>query len=206
MIAVNVEPNRVTETWIGPAYGASGFEGLKLLVLAEVEPSDEGHVSRIGRTFHADLTPSYIDGTMKHLLWTEVARLVLGTPAPRDACEKFWQSVAFSNLIVPTGGASRKTTTNDDWDRARVLLPALLHELRPDALLVLGERMWSETLLRSPTVAVEGSTQVRRWIDADGFSLVAAHTPHPAADGFAFRDYVSRVRALVDAAEPWKSL
>lgn len=171
-------------TWVGPCYESEGLSGRRLLIVAEAFPSEEGAGLRVGRGLEAHLTPSYVDGSMKHKQFTDLARVVLGGAADRSACEEFWNVVAFSNLIVPSGGTSRRPSpTEDDWDRARVAFPELVIELEPDAVLIVGVHL---AQVLSTVVEEEG---------ADAPQAVA-RIPHPATPGFAFRDHVAAARHL----------
>ena len=130
-----------TPVWIGPSWERSGWEGLKLLILAEKFPARSVGLV-VGTGLDAELVGRYVDGSLKHRQFTDVARLVFGEAKPRTDCASFWNSVALSNLFP--GGArltSRSEPTAEDWDSARAEVHRLLRDLKPTALLVLGARL-----------------------------------------------------------------
>jgi len=157
-----------------------------LLVLADKEPEQSGDVARVGRGLDCGLTQKYIDGTMPHREFTDVARLVLGRPASRADCETFWRSVAFTNPAPPSGGTrKRPQMTDEDWDITRQALRSVFEETAPDALLVFGSHLLDE--LR------QGSALVS-WLDA--LTERTAVVLHPGVTGFSFREHQAEVKKL----------
>ncbi len=114
-------------TWVGPDYASGGALGRRLLILSAARASGSLDLKQVGRAFEAPFTAEYISGEMKHVLWTTVARLVLGNAASRPECEAFWRGVAFSNLPL---GAARP----------------LIERLEPDGILVFGSSFDDDSL------------------------------------------------------------
>jgi hypothetical protein len=172
--------------WVGPSYRPSGLSGVHLLVLADKEPEQSGDVARVGRGLDCSLTQKYIDGTMPHREFTDVARLVLGRPASRSDCENFWRSVAFTNPAPPSGGSRKRPQMSDeDWELTRQAFLAVFEETTPDALLVFGPHLLGE--LRRDSVLV---SRLDALVDRTAVVL------HPGVTGFSFREHQVEVRRL----------
>lgn len=96
---------------------------MRLLIWAEAEAKGPRDLKQIGRSFRSELTGAYVSGEMKHLLWTHVARVLLGRPAPREECEELWRSVSFSNAEPSE-------------------FEAVARSLKAERILILGETLW----------------------------------------------------------------
>ena len=180
--------------WVGPDYRESGLRGVRLLVLADKEPERGGEVARVGRGLDCALTRKYIDGSMPHREFTDVARLVLGRAAARAECEDFWRAVAFANPAGPSAGTrKRRLMTEEDWELTRRALSATLADLEPHALLVFGDHLLSE-LRGVPELSVK----------LDALATRTAVVEHPGVAGFSFRDHLGDVKNLGigDASQP----
>jgi len=172
--------------WVGPSYRPSGLSGVHLLVLADKEPEQSGDVARVGRGLDCSLTQKYIDGTMPHREFTDVARLVLGRAAARGDCENFWRSVVFTNPAPPSGGTrKRPQMTDEDWDITRQVLLSVFEEMTPDALLVFGPHLLDE-LRREPALVPR----------LDALAQRTAVVLHPGVTGFSFREHQAEVKKL----------
>lgn len=171
--------------WVGERFRDSGLRGCRLLVLSEKEPEPGGHIARVGRGLDCTLTQKYIDGTMPHREFTDVARLVLGWAAPRAECEDFWRCVAFANPADPSGGTrTRPLMTADDWELTRQALAETLEDIEPHAVLVFGARLFE---------ALKGPALLGR---VPGLAQRTAVVTHPGSAGFAFREHLDEVKRL----------
>lgn len=169
------------DVWVGPGY-AAGFSGQRLLIVGEATPNAQGRF-RIGIGLEAKLTGQYVDGDIKHRAFTDLARMSLGEPAPRERCEEFFRQIAFANLRLQrkTGGTSADGVAALQHDFNR-----LLRDLEPSVVLVLGAPLGNAL---SEEVLTAAAT----------YTLL--HAPHPGAVGFAFRDHVEATAPLRKAAE-----
>jgi hypothetical protein len=155
-------------------------------VLANMEPDRAGAVARVGRGLDCTLTQKYIDGTMPHREFTDVARLVFGQAVGRRECETFWRSVAFANPTPPSGGTRKQPLmTPDDWELTRRLLSALLADIEPEALLVFEAHLLDQ--LRE-----DQGLSAR----LDALTTRTAIVRHPGEAGFSFRDHLGEVKNL----------
>lgn len=116
-----------TALWVGPHYHDARLRGVKLLIVAPTTPdrANGNRFARVGIGLEAERTEAYIDGSLKHRQFTDLARAVLGWAVPRSDCESFWNAVALANPNREESLASQI----DSW----------LHELEPHALLLVGE-------------------------------------------------------------------
>jgi len=161
-------------TWVGPDYASGGALGRRLLILSAARAEGSLDLRQVGRAFEAPFTAEYISGEMKHVLWTNVARLVLGNAASRPECEAFWRGVAFSNL--PLGAA---------WP--------LIERLDPDGILMLGSGSGSGFGSGSGSDDDSAAFHAAR----GAVPPALARAPHPASHGFEFRDWTQGVRKLL---------
>jgi hypothetical protein len=134
------------------------------------------------------LTQKYIDGTMPHREFTDVARLVLGHAATRVECEDFWRCVAFANPTAPSGGTrARPAMTHEDWELTGQAIAETLEDLEPHALLVFGASLF-DALTDQPSLGPLGRLAALR--------QRTAVVTHPGTAGFSFRDHQDEVRKL----------
>jgi len=144
---------------------------------------EAGGIQRVGRTLEAELVERYVDGSMKHRTFTDVARLVLGRPADRAACGVFWNSIAFANLgPEPRLRTHAEPTTEPDWQGVGQELAMLIAQLDPEVVLVLGDQLWTH-------LEQEGADENSE------LGVPLAHAPHPGRAGFDFREHSAKARA-----------
>lgn len=175
--------------WVGPDFGRSPVGRHRLLLVAPREPLERTEIPRVGRTFDADLTPKYIDGSMKHQTFTDVARILLGGPAPRSECEDFWRSVAFSNLKSPSGGSRVEPELTDaDVEEVKSFLEAKLRELEPRAVVLFD-------------LAYARALEARNFGQGVAWSGIRLALPHPGAPGFNFREHTEAALRALDLGE-----
>jgi len=162
--------------WVGQNYSLAGFCGRRVLVLGE---------SHYGKT--EEETPSFtvecIEGMAKaekgHAFFTKTAKLFLessiGEPLTRDTRSKFWDSVAFFNYVqsFPSTMARRRPTP-EMWQKAAMVLPSVLAELKPAFVLVLGRALSAN-------------------LPALGAPANLFHIPHPSSFGFRPQEWRPRV-------------
>jgi len=126
---------------------------------------------------------------MKHQTFTDVARLILGGPVPRNECEDFWRSVAFSNLKDPTGGSRLAPELTDaDAEEAKSFVEARLKELKPKTL-ILFDLTYAQAL------------EERNLARDLSWSGVRLALPHPGAPGFNFREHTAATRKALKLGE-----
>jgi hypothetical protein len=169
----------LSELWIGPKY-EGGFFGRRLLILAEAHPREAGSF-RVGRGLSAELVPGYCKEEVKHRLFTDLCRLVLGRAAGRAACVAFLEGVALANLPAQTTGP-RGGSSDADWQSMESDMARWLAQLAPQAVLLLGDQ-----LAQKVTPALRASAA------APELMCVASH---PAAPAFVFRGQLEQTAPL----------
>jgi len=183
---VSTETLVALPAWVGPAYRKAGLRGVRLAVLADKEPERTGDIARVGRGLDCTLTAKYIDGTMPHREFTDVARMVLGHAAERPECEDFWRAVAFTNSADPSGGTRRRpVVTDDDRELTRRSFRDFLDQVEPEALLVFGRSLMSQ-LEQDPEI-------LRRLRPLAARTVIVTH---PGTAGFSFREHLEEVKNL----------
>jgi len=177
-----------TMRWIGPHYQA-GFAGRRLIVVVEAHPR-EAEGFRVGRGLEAVLVPGYLDESVKHRQLTDLARMVLGHVAERQECVEFYQSVALVNIPEAACAAGR-LANEPEWSGVGQELSAVVQELKPECVLVLGERLAEEVRTKWP--AEQARIEQTQTI---GRAPELCYAAHPAARSFAFRDQWNVTRQL----------
>lgn len=171
--------------WVGDQY-QSGFSGVRLLILGESHYYKGPHP---GPEFTRELTQGYIDGTVNHRFWTLVARSVGGQSMSREQCQAFWRQVAFYNYIQDVVGVgARVAPTAQMWASARRPFREVLRVIDPDAVLVLGRRLWGHLPKATGTPAPIGG------------GAIAIYINHPASIGFLPSRWTPAVAGLLDRA------
>jgi len=168
--------------WVGPNFQA-GFAGRRLLVVAEARPR-EAEGFRVGRGLEAVLVPGYLDESIKHRQFTDLARMVLGHVATREQCVEFYQSVAVVNIPEAACAAGR-LPTEAEWSGVGQELLEVIQSLIPERVLVLGEHLAEEVRAQWP--------KQEQWPQG---ALDLCYAAHPAARSFAFREQWTRTREL----------
>lgn len=172
--------------WVGSQYDG-GLEGRRLVVVAEAKPTEAVGL-RVGRGLEAQLIPGYLDGTVKHRQFTDLARMVLGYVAERDECVMFYQRVALVNLPESFGSGAGEVT-EVSWANLPRSLDSIVGELGPEDMLVLGRRLGAVVLQWSGSGAAAADVRL----------CVAEH---PAGPGFSFRDQWAVTQVLRQASSP----
>jgi hypothetical protein len=198
--------------WIGPAYRnpTPTTRGRRLLVLGESHYSEDGAL--IGQTpvgFTRDTVAHFPLAGRSQRFFDMLPRTIMDETEGRswpDRIGLFWNSVAFFNFVplivdgrsADAGGANR---TPEDWmfKAGTEVLAPLLDELRPEAVIVCGVRLWGYVVPH-----LEGFSGWAR--DMDGFDdgrAVFGKIHHPSAPGFSPARWSPCVSTLLEmAGEP----
>ena len=134
---------RVFNPWIGNQYKGGGFKGLRILILGEAHYDEEKE----------NMVPDYTTAIIRKLGQTEAFRfhtvvqnIMEGKSGARTIAEKvvFWERVAFYNYIQQFSGCSaRSKPTPQMWNEGAEPYAETLNELKPDLVIVLGDRLWN---------------------------------------------------------------
>ena len=124
----------------------------------------------------------------------------------------FWQSVAFYNFIQEFVAGPRMHPVPEAWRSARPAFEAVLEALRPQALLILGARLWNnlpnselESLHseREGPQLRAGELSGKSWLYLlpDSSKVLAAGIHHPSSVGFSWERWHPVVSALLNTAD-----
>jgi hypothetical protein len=141
---------RLFEPWQGPLYRAEGLFGRRVLILGE---SHYGKAEEETARFTRDCVEYMAKAEKGYRFFTVVAKLLLNEPAGVKLSQErrrwFWDRVAFYNYVQRfPSTTSRVRPTASMWSQAAQCLPAVISELSPDFMLVLGCELRS----RIPTI------------------------------------------------------
>jgi hypothetical protein len=191
--------------WKGSNYDSPGLEGKRVLILGE------SHYEWLdNQTLTPDWTQRFIEAGFageKQRFRTRVAAVLLGRPPVGEEIRAFWNSVAFANYIpvsVGKGPSARPDETM--WAAAVPRFAALVAELKPNLLLVLGHPLWGRMHY---TFSMDGHLEVhsnsvseyRIWryrLDPER-TMLACAIAHPSRS-FNFRTWHPFVRDMLKAA------
>lgn len=187
--------------YVGPKYGKAGALASRILVLGESH-----YVSKTdGR--RASLTKSvvldYLAGRRGSRFLTIIAQLIHGSRQIMDAeIDLIWQSVSFYNYIQsPVGSGPRVRPTFEQWLAAQSPFVSVLREIRPDAIIVLGEQLWDALPPTDPGPVLRvGRSNVatkKYSLRSGSQGVIAVSVRHPSGRGFTFRKFAPRVTALL---------
>lgn len=209
------------EPWVGDNYWDGFTGGPRLLILGESHYGD----GPPDRNFTQRLTRQYAEGQWNHRFWTGIMQTVVGHPraeikqgvhiqpingGPAIAMnqESFWHSVAFYNYIQEFVAEPGMPPPPGAWQAARPAFEAVLEALEPQALLILGARLWNH--LPGPAPGSEhqeyegpplgvGELDGHAWVYQlpNGHEVLAAGIHHPSSRGFSRERWHPVVSALL---------
>ena len=212
------------EPWVGDNYCDGFAGGPRLLILGESHYG-EGPPER---DFTQSLTCEYAEGQWTCRFWTGIMQTVLGhpraeieqgvdiqpinggDPIPMNR-ESFWQWVALYNYIQVLLPDRATPPTPEECQAARLAFEAVLEALEPQALLILGRRLWN--CLPGPTPGSghqeyegpclnAGELDGHAWVYQlpNGHQVLAAGIHHPSAPGFRWQRWHPVVCGLLREA------
>ena len=211
------------EPWVGDNYWDGFAGGPRLLILGESHYGD----GPPDRNLTKDLTRQYAEGQWNYNFWTGIMQTVVGhTRAEIEQgvdlqsingdlaiamCrESFWHSVAFYNYIEELLPGPGQAPPAPAWRAARPAFEVVLEALEPQALLILGARLWNH--LPGPTLCNghqdyvygplhAGELDGHAWVyQIPNGHVVAAGIRHPSSRGFNWEEWHPVVSALLHEA------
>ena len=189
--------------WVGEQYHSRKDWGIRLLVLGEShygEPPPKSNLTQC-------LTQQNAKREWSHRFWTNIAQSVSGEHHTTLDHEWFWNSVALYNFVQDLLPAARRCPAPPQWERGRNLLPLVLERLRPEAILVLGVRLWNQLPvdaldqppLRSHHDKYGSDRAVKRIVVPNARAALASCINHPSS-GFSSKRWHPWVQALIERA------
>jgi hypothetical protein len=199
----------------------SGFKGHRILVLGEShyhscedDPACREETDETVRTaYHSQMTYKVVDW------WKDKPhRSPLSYRVPKlfgeDQKEVFWPKVAFYNYVQEfVGPAARVRPSEELWAERRnaQAFQEVLDTLRPDRILVLGKKLWTNLESKSPPLArrpeveeglpVSSTLNVRDHVDkgcywyftSSDHRALAMPIMHPAAVRFSLDEWITPI-------------
>ena len=135
----------VFQPFIGKNYSNGGIFGKKILALGESHYCEDGEVcsdltTKVVRNY---LTASVSERWMN--TFKKFERALAGkTTTPQDSAA-IWESVAFYNYLQTPMGDNRIAGTHEDYQNAVEPFFEVLENLRPDVIIIWGQRLWNKT-------------------------------------------------------------
>lgn len=186
------------------------FEGVRLLVLGE---SHYEEVSEEREFRDVDAEPTHTHEMVirwgsrpeegRQVFFANLYTVLSGKPwAPDDPeLEAFWNSIFFYNYVqklVP--GGARHAPSASMWTDAEKPFRAVLEEINPDAVLVLGQRLWDNMAKQDQDLGYhsDGLGLICGYQLKGGRVVPAAHTKHPSSPGFAPLNWHKPVRNFLE--------
>lgn len=183
--------------------------GVRLLVLGESHYEEPPLWIEDGRIIPADFTAGIIKDwgicpTRRHPFFAGVFECLTGERWENDSrrLSEFWHSLIFYNYVQKlVKGGARTAPSRADWTISHTVFRQTLEMLRPEAILVLGRRLWrnmedEDVVVRESSDPLETVVGYRL---ADGRLIPAMHVRHPSSAGFRGADLNSQVRAFLQA-------
>lgn len=180
--------DRVFQPWIGANYQVGSVHNCRILILGE---------SHYGKAtdMRLDFT-NYIIGryaiTERRRFFSVIQRLVSldtkrGTYSVNSKRD-FWNSVAFCNYVQAiVGGKARQRPTAAMWQTGAVVLLAVLKEIQPEVVVVLGN-------------------ELRKHLPAFPACIEVAYIKHPSGRGMKYSECQPPIRAAIERAIATRSI
>lgn len=192
-----------------PSASDPRFKGVRLLVLGESHYEEVSDTCRfLDADAAGDLTQEMVlkwgaEPEGRQVFFANLYTMLSGKAweAESRTLAPFWESIFFYNYVqslVP-GGAGH-SPSSAMWANAALPFREVLEEIDPDAILVLGQRLWDNMLKQDEDLDdfPDGLGLICGYRKGDGKVVPAAHTRHPSSRGFAPLDWHGRVHLFLD--------
>lgn len=182
--------------WVGKDYPTGGILGKKILVVGESHHCAD-HCAGCGteacaacHAFTTNVIKDYLDPNKRERWMNTFLKfersLVNRAAAGPEERQAIWDSLAFYNYLQVPMSQPRQAGTPGQYRAAALPFFSVLNELRPDALIVWGVRLWGrmtgEHWQGSPAVVVENyAVQNGHYTLDDGTPVPTVCVYHPAA-------------------------
>jgi hypothetical protein len=189
--------------WIGDNYSA-GFCGRRVLVLGESHYQWDQGVDAYEELTN-DCIREQIDGEWSKSFWTNIVITFLNRNPTLEDKSEFWHSVVFYNYVQEFAGfGPRISPTSEMWLASEPAFWEVLDLLRPQSIIVLGYRLWSNL----PDIGDRGphiSTAPQEWtwwypLGKSVLRALAYGIRHPAS-GFSGRAWHPHVMKVLELSE-----
>ena len=162
------------EPWIGGKYLTEGLGGVRVLALGESHYAEPGLARP---TFTTEVVRECVyEGRAAY--FTKVAKLLRGMDSSRYLedvdLRDTWDRIAFYNYVQEMLPAPRMRPTDDMWRQARQIFPAVVEQLKPQVIVVMGK-------------------QLREWFKAPS-GVEVCFTEHPSSSSFSYQPWMDEIK------------
>lgn len=171
-------PGVTFHPWVGAHYGRENRFGVRLLVLGESHYHEDPEFSDC--RFTQEVVRN-LGQKKRHRFFTVIAKVLCGSEdrIEDDKRSEIWEHTAFYNfvqsVVVP---GPRIPPTFRQWCAAQSPFETVLQSLKPDAVLMLGWRLWEHVLHQPENVT---------------FGVL----PHPTNPQFRYEDAIPAFKKLL---------
>lgn len=174
------------QPWIGERYAEAELYGLRILLLGESHygkgDEDSAFTRRVVKKWGQE---------KRHRFFTITARFILrqgqGNRLSSAQRREFWDKVAFYNYVQEiVGKKARIRPTREMWKRSEQSYYKVLHDLKPDLVVVLGKQ-----LAKNLPEPVQG--------------IAFCEVDHPSS-GFRYQDHAQSLDMAIEEATRTKAL
>lgn len=189
--------------WLGQNY-SERISDKRVLILGEshYEWSTSGDLQ-------PDLTQicikEQLDGSWTKAFWTNIVIAFTGNTPRLEDKKRFWHSVAFYNYVQESVGfGPRVRPSAEMWKRSEAPFVKVLENLKPDAMIVLGYKLWDNLPPlngeQGPLVPKAPPKHNDTWwfSTASSSRCLAFAIRHPSA-GFNGRDWYPRIQYVLSS-------
>ena len=181
------------------------FAGRRLLIVGESH-YDEGqtYAPEQIRTFTTDIVRTWGAEAKGHQrFFANIFRTLNAQSADHtsEAFRSFWHSVFFYNYVQSfVHGGARVRPTAKMFAESADAFHAVLTDVRPEAVLVMGQTTWDQMSERGAVLVdhdEDGLGSIWRY-QFEGGTCLAAHTHHPSSNGYAPDYWRARVLRFLE--------
>ncbi|MCV0428176.1 MAG: hypothetical protein K5905_22190 [Roseibium sp.] len=181
-------PGQVYHPWVGRHFSVSNP---RILFLGHSHYGDDP------LNPDPNLTNSLVCGHLKDRrdkFLTLIARLGTGLPAHEIDQHKFFERIAFMNLLQGTLEAPRMKASAADLERGAAVLVILLRHLKPTHIVIFGEQVWDALNNAGHfTIGLKGEPYFSGSIE----TIPTFYSNHPSSYGFSPDKWASQFNAFL---------
>ncbi len=163
------------------AWRGAKYDDTHLLLLGESAYSwmEDGKVVHPSATHAIDLVEDALENFPTNRFINMLSRAITREDYPsKEQLRSAWERVAFTNYVEGgVGMSSRIRPAPEMWRAAKAAFPALINELRPRNIIVLGKMLWGEV----PEADIYLTDDVQRYRVSDDQVAMCWAVQHPAA-------------------------
>jgi hypothetical protein len=150
------DPRNAAEAWsprihfiplVGPRYEEGLVSDVRVLILGESHYGSDPNEPRFGRGCTHHHFGGYLEGcdvTGETQFFQKLPKIVARNVAPTsEETALAWQRVSYANAVQSLLSGPSRSPSNDQFAAAGPALKEMVEKLKPDAILMLGRRLWN---------------------------------------------------------------